>query len=620
MKNKLFNRYYLFSCIGVLIASYYPLSMGVRVIRDMIVDGAVMKENYPKYIIPYTPICIAIILGAILMPLCIKLFKKYALIGGASISTAVFFAMELLFERKVVVSTAETVTKFTVTKLENWQMYMCYVPLDRYNYNETVTTSHKTQTAVDILMGDYTPAFKLHFYIISVVLIITVLNCLYGFGQMIKSGEKKRLKSLGLQSACSVAFLGLCILACFTAFWRDGSIAVSPLSATLMALFFILLGVTVGVFVGSFVLGKSKFVSVGVPAIIASLATLLMYIGEMILLNGHLYCLGSGTFFESIPLIVLAPIDLLVIAASAGITALIFALLNNHRGSLKDGRKIQKKSLVIILAVCGIIATLVALFWLSPAKTDNGVGVNKVTYTTVQVLETLSDTEESSYRVGADLPATDFSSIGQILADKLAKEWEAYDGMTEEQRLASSKLWGSVGIQASTWDECEKAIGIDVHNPLESLDWLNKTGYYGSGYTELKSPAFGVPITHVRALANTNMDRSLREIDVTAGYSYNGVKITLTATITSNTKDFTRGSAYNGYATYKQSTMATGSGTPVLVVTTDETNNTEYYNDNYFDPTAYWVKDNVFYTLRVFGNELQKAEIQATLDRILGEI
>ena len=56
MKNKHFNRYYLLSCIGVLIASYYPLSMGVRVIADMIIDGTVLKENYPKYIIPYTPL------------------------------------------------------------------------------------------------------------------------------------------------------------------------------------------------------------------------------------------------------------------------------------------------------------------------------------------------------------------------------------------------------------------------------------------------------------------------------------------------------------------------------------------------------------------------------------
>lgn len=323
MKSKQFNRYYLFSCLGVLVASYYPLSMGVRVITDMLVNGTVMKENYPKYIIPYTPISVAIIIGVLMMPLFIRFFKRFAFAGGASVATGIFFAIELLFEQKVVVSTAET-----VTKLEDWQMFMCYVPPE--GWGETVTT-YKTQTAVDILMGDYNPAFKLHFYIISVVLIITVLNCLYGFGQMIKSGEKKRLKSLILQSVCSLAFLGLCILACFTAFWRDGSIQVSPISAILMSVFFVLLGVTVGVFAGSFLLGKRKLVSIWVPSIVASAMTFLMYIGEMILLNGHLYSFGSEGLFVSLPGTVFAPMDLIIILVSGCITALLLTLLNSSK-------------------------------------------------------------------------------------------------------------------------------------------------------------------------------------------------------------------------------------------------------------------------------------------------
>ena len=327
MKSKSFNRYYPLSCLGILIASYYPLSMGIRVITDMLMNGTVMKENYPKYIIPYTPISVAVIIGVLLMPLFIRFFKRFAFAGGAVSATGVFFGLELLFEQKVVVSTAET-----VTKLEDWQMYMCYVPPE--GWGETVTT-YKTQTAVDILMGDYNPAFKLHFYIISVLLIVTILNSLYGFGQMIKNGDKKRCKSLILQSICSVVFLGLCILACFTAFWRDGSIRVSPLSAALMTVFFILFGVTAGVFVGSFLLGKRKLVSVWIPAISASVMTLLMYIGEMVLLNGHLYSMGSGFLFESLPGIVFAPIDLIVILLSCCLTALIFTLLNIGQ----DGRK-----------------------------------------------------------------------------------------------------------------------------------------------------------------------------------------------------------------------------------------------------------------------------------------
>ena len=210
-------------------------------------------------------------------------------------------------------------------------MFMCYIPPE--GWGETVTT-YKTQTAVDILMGDYNPAFKMHFYIISIVLIITILNCLYGFGQMIKSGEYKRLKSLVVQSACSITFLGLCILACFTAFWRDGSIQVSPLSAALMTIFFVLLGITVGVFVGSLLLGKGKLVSIWIPSIVASAMTFLMYLGEMFLLNGHLYSFGTGFVFESIPGIVLAPMDIIIVFAS-GLTNFIICSFLNYKKRLE---------------------------------------------------------------------------------------------------------------------------------------------------------------------------------------------------------------------------------------------------------------------------------------------
>lgn len=156
----------------------------------------------------------------------------------------------------------------------------------------------------------------------------SMMNCVYGFAQVVRTGDKKRLKPLIMQSISTGVFLGLCILACFTAFWRDGSIQVSPLSAALMAVFFILLGVTVGVYVGSFLLGKHKGLSVWLPAVVASAMTLLMYVGELILLNGHLYRFGTGFFFDGLPGIVLAPVDVLIVIAAGGVTALLFSLTN----------------------------------------------------------------------------------------------------------------------------------------------------------------------------------------------------------------------------------------------------------------------------------------------------
>lgn len=314
-----FKKYWITVLIGTLTVSFYPLYMGYRVIFDMIKNGTVYKEDYPKYIIPYTPIALAVIAAVILMPLLLKYAKKFAYITASAFSLAVFFISELLFESKVIV------TSTVETTLESWQMYMCYVPPEGY---ET-----RTWKAVDVLIGDYSPTFKVHFYLISVVLIIAILNCLYGFAKVIRTKDRSRLPALNVQSVCTALFLGLCILACFTAFFRDGEITVSPLSAILMSLFFVVLGVTVGTYAASFLMGRKKLFSVFIPLLIASLVTLLMYIGEMLLLSGHLYSFGTGFIFTSIPGIVLAPVDILIIILSGGITAYISHLLNKSTPS-----------------------------------------------------------------------------------------------------------------------------------------------------------------------------------------------------------------------------------------------------------------------------------------------
>ncbi len=325
MKNRKFRSYWCLTVIGTVILSFYPLYMGVRVIGDMIQDGTVLKENYPKYIIPYTPIAYAIILGVLLMPLFVKLMKDFAILGGSALSVAAFFGFELLFEKKVVVSSTET-----VAKLADWQMFLCrYVPPEEYVFDTEEVI--RTETAVDILIGEYNPAFKLHFYLISVVLILAILNSIYGFAQMIRTGDGSRKKALILQSISVALFLGLCILACFTAFWRGGEIQVSPLSASLMMIFFIMLGVTVGIFVGSLLLKKQKAVALYVPTAISLMTTFVMYLGEMILLHAHLYRFGKGFFFSGLPGIVLAPVDVLVILMAGGITYLLMRFVISRK-------------------------------------------------------------------------------------------------------------------------------------------------------------------------------------------------------------------------------------------------------------------------------------------------
>lgn len=269
----------------------------------------------------------------------------------------------------------------------------------------------------------------------------------------------------------------------------------------------------------------------------------------------------------------------------------------------------------VTLALCFMI---IFFFGGCAMNTESGSTDNssQLTDTDVQIIAMSSDATDSSYQVVATLPSTSFPSINQMLEDKIAQEWKTYDGMTEEAKMLSSHLWGFVYFETDTWKEFEEAIGFSANNPLEALSWLNKTGYIG-----MESADPSTPIKHIEVTANTeNAERKLSEISATSGYNTESARITLIATLTSNAGTYTTGCAYNGYATYEQNTTITGSGITVLTVITNGTNNTGYYESNYYDPTAYWVKDNVFYTLHVFGNVTDKTDIQATFDRILAGI
>lgn len=317
MKNEKFRTYYLLCLLGILLVSFYPMYMGAKVLDDYIKYGYVLYSNYPKYLIPYTPISLSLITCVALLPLALKI-PKGGQIGLTVLGISLFVLFELLMEGLLIRQTS-----FQYAQLGDWQMALCIsTPLVSFQ-----------ETAVSILVGDYSPTFKLHFYAIAVLIILTAVNCFYGFGKQLQNGDRSRTKALILQSAGAGLFLGLCVLACFTAFFRTGEIQVSPLSALLMTLFFLVFGLIAGIFTLSFLIRKSRRLA-WIPGLVAALMTLLMYIGEMCLLSGHLYRFGTGWFFSGLEGLVLAPVDILIILASGAIgTAISLPLMGKTETS-----------------------------------------------------------------------------------------------------------------------------------------------------------------------------------------------------------------------------------------------------------------------------------------------
>jgi len=276
-------------------------------------NGSIDVADYKKYIIPYTPICIALIASVALMPLIFRLFKRYTLPVVSIFGIVLFFAFEFGFEQ------IKVIEGYVEMPLESWQLSLC------------MTTPEVLRSIGEPIYAANNPAFKIHFYTIAIVIILAVLNVIYGFSKMLREQDFCKNRPLIAQAISVLLFIGLCILACFTSFYRNGTINISPLSAILMSVFFIMFGITVGIYCGSIFYGKSKLLSKIIPAITASLTTLVMYLGELVLMDGVLFKYGNGFFFKPIEAILFSSADIVIILGSGVITYIIMQRLNNIR-------------------------------------------------------------------------------------------------------------------------------------------------------------------------------------------------------------------------------------------------------------------------------------------------
>ncbi len=309
------NISWLVSLGVILILSAYPVYMGFVTLSAYFRDGYVKVEDYPKYVIPYTPLCIALIAAVALTPLLYRLLKRFALAAASLFGIGIFIGTEIFFEQIKVLTGYEK----TYLPLQSWQYSLCYA------------TPEVIEAIGLPIYAENNTAFKFHFYIIAIIILLAVIRVVYGFYQMFREGRRDKKKALIVQLISAAIFVGFCVLACFTAFWRNGTLNISPLSAACMILFFIIYGVTAGTYTGTFLLGKRRVFSCLLPALTAALITLVMYIGELVLTGGVLFSFGKSFFFRSIGFIPFAPVDIFVIIASGALTYLIMYWLNSGK-------------------------------------------------------------------------------------------------------------------------------------------------------------------------------------------------------------------------------------------------------------------------------------------------
>jgi len=307
----------------VLAASVYPIYMGVKVVSAVVRDGHVHVGDYPKYVIPYAPICVAVILATALVPVAVRYLKGAALPVLSVSGVSVFLVAETQMEAVTVFS-----EKTIAGDIGTWQAWMCMTT------PEVMQTVAYQTTIGQELVTRYSPVFKVHFYLIAVLMVLAVIYLAHGFYSMSKTGNFSKRRPLIIQSGATGAYAGLCVFAVFTAFFRTGDIRLSLVSSGLMIAFFTVFGVTAGFYVGGLLYGRTKLLSYVVPATVAALTTTAMYAGELVMMGGVVFKYGDGAFFEPLGVVPLAAVDMTVIVGAAGITYLLLWLIRDRTAAV----------------------------------------------------------------------------------------------------------------------------------------------------------------------------------------------------------------------------------------------------------------------------------------------
>lgn len=326
---KEYGKFY-FTTMGILLLiSAYPVIMGFKMMYLYIINGIIEPKQYIKGVIPYVAICLSLLIITALHPVFTKLFKKLQLLVTTALSIGLFVWIELIFE-SIKINTKQV---FPITGTQSadtidiWQSSLCRISPQAIQA-ERVRQEVIVQETNSFDYVSANGAYKIHYFLLSIIIVMVVTSIIYGFGKMAQTKDYSYKKSLILQLVSVIILLALCIFATITGFFRETSNYLSLIPSILTSTFFIILGACFGVYVGSFLMRKVKLVSKIIPAISAIFVCSAMYVGEYILLGGTFYRFGQSWFFQGVTRIVLSPADILIILITGIITYGIFAIFN----------------------------------------------------------------------------------------------------------------------------------------------------------------------------------------------------------------------------------------------------------------------------------------------------
>jgi hypothetical protein len=182
MFKEAYRRFYIISLSVLIVLSAYPVGNGLRIAYLSIANGNIKPEQYARYVVPYTAICIAIILFTAFQPLFMKM-RRLALPAGLLAAYIIFFLTELYFEGIKIHTTGMSLVDTSTLSIAELKDIPPDATVDIWQASLCVVSPSAREQSAAFSSGDQyyfvmaNDSYKIHYYFVSFIL-ITMVCCL----------------------------------------------------------------------------------------------------------------------------------------------------------------------------------------------------------------------------------------------------------------------------------------------------------------------------------------------------------------------------------------------------------------------------------------------------------
>lgn len=295
MKSKEFLRYYVITVSILTGVAIVPVFNFAIMVCSFSIN---QRADYNILaVIPFTAVTVAILFGFMLLPLLRDMPPRKRQIIASALAVFIFCALE---------STAETLA----ARLDRLHVVM--------THRKMLTPEEITALARGVR---FPLEIRLHYYIFSVILVLCVLNFLYGLANMLHADGKPGKKVVVLQGMATACYALAYILVRVMQYEDYATMRLTWSSVLNAAVCFTLAALVVGLYAGSFMRleGRGKIV----PPLLSVFTVISLYFTEYAMLDGEFY-----SYCENATLTIMIRFLIIVISG-----VLVYLLLHSFHDS-----------------------------------------------------------------------------------------------------------------------------------------------------------------------------------------------------------------------------------------------------------------------------------------------